>query len=108
MKVAFATDDRKTISKYTGKAIEFAVYELSAFEVISVEYFENNHEHSDEQHGHSHEDIIEKIKDVDYFYVKLLGKHLKKDVEEAQIQYEFTDEDMIDSVIQDFFEEESA
>ena len=33
---------------------------------------------------------------------------LKKDVEEAGIQYELTDEDLIDSVIQDFFEEESA
>jgi predicted Fe-Mo cluster-binding NifX family protein len=106
MKVAFATDDRKTISDHTGRAKEFVVYELSAFEIISTTYHVNEHTHHDHS-GHSHKAIVDKIKDVDYLYVKHLGKHFKQDLDEAGIQYEFTEDSDIRSFLNDFFEEES-
>jgi len=34
MKVAFATNDRKTLANRTGRASEFIIYELSNYEII--------------------------------------------------------------------------
>ena len=112
MKIAFATDDRKTIAQRTGRAKEFAVYELSTYKVLNINYIENSHihndnsgehphDHSGEHHGHSHKDIIDKLGDVDYIYLKHLGVHLKKDIE-------FTEEDEIMAVVKDFFHERTA
>ena len=54
MKVAFATDDKVTISRMTGRAKIFAVYTVEEGEVKDIEYIENNHEH-DHDHGHENE-----------------------------------------------------
>lgn len=53
MKVAFATDDKITISRMTGRAKFFAIYTLEDGEIKDVEYLENNHTH-DHDHGHEH------------------------------------------------------
>ena len=54
MKVAFATDDKVTISRMTGRAKIFAIYTVEDGEVTDIEYIENNHEH-DHDHGHENE-----------------------------------------------------
>ncbi len=53
MKVAFATDDKVTISRMTGRARLFAVYTIEEREVKDIEYIANKHEHN---HDHGHED----------------------------------------------------
>jgi len=53
MKVVFATDDKETISRMTGRAKWFAFYTLEDGEVKNVEYVENDHKH-DHEHEHSH------------------------------------------------------
>ncbi len=114
MKVAFATNDRKTIAARTGRAKEFVVYELSDSEVINIEYFENTHEHHDHEqghghhehgkgHGHSHKDIIDKISTADFLYAKHIGKHLKANLNEANIKFELTKENEIEELIKSFF-----
>ena len=110
MKVAFPTDDRKTICKHTGRAKEFAVYELSDDSVINIEYIENehhHHEHHHHGHGHSHKEIVEKLKVADYLYVNHVGKYFKANLEEAELKYEITNEEEIISVVKDFFDEAS-
>ncbi len=115
MKVAFATNDRKTIADRTGRAKEFAVYELSDSEVINIEYFENTHEHHEHKHGyhvhgkghgHSHKDIIDKISTVDFLYAKHIGTHLKANLDEANIKFELTKEKEIDELIKGFLDDE--
>jgi len=54
MKVAFATDDKVTISRMTGRAKLFAVYTIENGEVKEVEYIANDHEHN-HSHGHEHD-----------------------------------------------------
>ncbi len=112
MKVAFATNDRKTIASQTGRANEFAIYELSDNNIIRVEYFENQHEHEhhhnhehEHQHdhhheqGHSHKEITEKLSGVDYLYAKHVGTHFKSDLQNAGIEFLITKEDEIMNVI---------
>ena len=54
MKVAFATEDKVTISRMTGRAKLFAIYTVEEGEVKDIEYIANNHEH-DHEHGHENE-----------------------------------------------------
>lgn len=54
MKVAFATDDKITISRMTGRAKLFAVYSIEDGEVKNIEYISNDHEHNHD-HGHENE-----------------------------------------------------
>ncbi|MEN8136980.1 MAG: hypothetical protein ABFR62_00930 [Bacteroidota bacterium] len=54
MKIAFATDDKKTISKITGRAKWFAFYDIENGDVKSIDYIENIHEHDDHDHDHHH------------------------------------------------------
>jgi predicted Fe-Mo cluster-binding NifX family protein len=54
MKVAFATDDKVTISRMTGRAKIFAIYTIENSEVKDIEYIANDHEH-DHDHGHENE-----------------------------------------------------
>jgi len=53
MKIAVATNDRKTIARRTGRAKEFAFYEIDdQGKIIRVYYEENRHKHDDEEEHH--------------------------------------------------------
>jgi predicted Fe-Mo cluster-binding NifX family protein len=53
MKIAIATNDRKTIAKRTGRAKEFAFFELDENgKIITIRYEENQHKHDDDDHHH--------------------------------------------------------
>jgi predicted Fe-Mo cluster-binding NifX family protein len=108
MKTAFPTDDRISISKHTGKAKEFAVYELSSTDILNVEYIENQkgcgcqgHGHHGE--GHSHKGIVNKLTGIDSLFVSHVGKHFKQNLEEAGVNYEITNEEMISDVLKRYF-----
>jgi len=110
MKVAFPTNDRKTLFKHTGRAKEFAVYQLASDSVINIEYIENNHQDHDHKpgEGHSHKELVEKLNDIDFLYVNHLGKHFKADMDDAGLNYEITDEEEIMNIVRDFFDEDSV
>ena len=56
MKIAIATNDRKTIAKRTGRAKEFAFFDLdSNGNIINVRFEENQHKHDDEGEHHHNE-----------------------------------------------------
>jgi predicted Fe-Mo cluster-binding NifX family protein len=56
MKIAIATNDRKTIAKRTGRAKEFAFFDLdNNGNIINVRFEENQHKHDDEDEHHHNE-----------------------------------------------------
>jgi predicted Fe-Mo cluster-binding NifX family protein len=100
MKIAFATNDRKTLADRTGQAKEFVIYEISGTDIIKTDYFTNTHEHHDgDSHNHSHKEITEILKGIDYFYVTKVGKHMKHDLEEAKINYVKTEKKEIKDIL---------
>ena len=107
MKIAFPTNDRKTLADRTGRAKEFVIYELSSHEVINVEYHENTHEHHDHSHddehghGHGHKEITDNLLDIDFLFVKQVGKHMKKDLVGNGIEFKKTDKSIIQEIIND-------
>ena len=105
MKIALPTNDRKTLAKRSGRAKEFAVYEIIDSEVTNIQYFENKHEHHDHdenEHDHSHEEIVDIIKDVDLLIMSKVGKHLKTDIEATNINYKIVSIINIDDILSGF------
>lgn len=114
MKIAIATDDRLHITKRTGRAAEFAIYEIENGKIIQAEYLENNHTHHDHheeehhthgshEHGHSHTEIVDQMKGVDMFLVNHLGPHFKVEVEKAGIPYKIIKGDLIEDILKEYF-----
>jgi len=62
MKIAIATNDRKTIARRTGRAKEFAFYEIDANgNILRVYFEENQHKHDDEHEHHDYEPNHRKV-----------------------------------------------
>ena len=61
MKIAIATNDRKSIARRTGRAKEFAFFEIDEKgNIINVYFEENQHKHDDEDE-HDHEPNHRKV-----------------------------------------------
>jgi len=53
MKIAIGTNDRKTIAKRTGRAKEFAIFEVTENgQIEKVQFVENQHKHHDDHEEH--------------------------------------------------------
>lgn len=88
MRVAIPTNDRETIFPRTGKAKQFAIYDIDNKSVLFVEFRENPHKHaedSEESHIHSHKDMVETLKDCNALLVKMAGQHLREDFKAARV-----------------------
>ncbi len=101
MKIAFATNDRKTLAERTGREKEFVIYELSENKIVNIEYFENKYEHHEDEneHNHSHKEITNILKDVDILHLTRVSKHMKRDLEKAEINFIKTDKLKISDLI---------
>jgi predicted Fe-Mo cluster-binding NifX family protein len=126
MKIAIATNDRKTIAKRTGRAAEFAFYQIENGKISTVTYQKNTHEHHDhdrrdghhrqghgEGHGHghghghgegahSHDEIVPQLKDVDIFLVRAVGQFMKKDLENGKIPYQLVKGENLEEIISNY------
>ena len=62
--------------------------EIQNSKIVDTKYFENIHEHhdEDEEHDHSHKEIVDVLKRADLLLANLLGKHMKPEIENANIK----------------------
>lgn len=122
MKIAFPTNDRKTIAKRTGRCKEFVIYDLADSKIVDISYHENNHEHHHQDHGHghggghghhdhkkgegehNHDEMGELLKGVDVLVVGRVGKFMKKALEAFGIRYQLTKKLKIQEVVDEFLE----
>ena len=105
MKIAIPTNDKKQITKRTGQAKWFAVFEVSDGKAVNIEYRANEHEHhdhEDEEHEHSHGELVEILKDCDMVLLLMIGKHLKQDFEDANISFTKVKGEIILDVLEDY------
>ncbi len=131
MKIAIATNDRKTIAKRTGRAAEFAIYTIENGTIKSIDYQKNTHTHHDDhdrsegnhrqghgggnghghqynhnhdhEHGeHNHDEIINQLKEIDMFLVRAVGKYMKKDLVRGNIPYQLVKKENIDEILDDY------
>lgn len=97
MKISFPTNDRKTIAERTGRAKEFVIYDIEDLQITNIDYRENRHKHHEHGDGHSqhkgegmhsHQEIIDLLRDVDLLVVVRLGRFLKKDLLDNKVNYQ--------------------
>ena len=129
MKIAFPTNDRKTIAKRTGRCKEFVIYDLEDSKIVDISYHENTHDDHDHHHGrghghrhddhghghghhdhkkgegeHSHEEMGVLLKNVDVLVVGRVGKFMKKALEGFGIRHQLTKKIEIQEVVDEFLE----
>ncbi len=113
MKIAIPTNDRKTIAKRTGRAIEFAIYSIENKEIQSVEYTKNTHSHNDQddeqgkdhnhEHGeHNHDDLLTLFEKVDILFVRAIGKHMRKTLQKGNVNYQLVKIDAISKILENY------
>ena len=112
MKISFPTNDRITIAERTGRAKEFVIYNINDRQVINIDYKKNtrkHHEHGEETHhkgeaGHSHQEIIDLLSNVDLLIVLRAGKFLKKDFEVNKVNYQITKSIAIEDFLKEYLQ----
>jgi predicted Fe-Mo cluster-binding NifX family protein len=105
MKIAIPTNDRIVINKRTGRSKEFAIFEIIDKKLLNTEYRENHHDDDhDDSSEHSHADVIALLYDVDLLIAGAVGKYMKKDLNENNINYELTVKTKIEDILFDYTE----
>ena len=107
MKVAIPSDNRETITKRTGQSKGFMVYEINKGKIIHSEYRKNIMDEHDEEAEHSHRQIIELLKNVDILLVAAIGKHMKRDVDNSSMEYQFVKEENLNQIINNFLNQQN-
>ncbi len=138
MKIAVATNNRKTIAKRTGRASEFAIYHIDNNQINRIEYRENkhaHHHHDDDEHQphegrhgrgdghghgrrhhehhhehghHSHDEVVETLKDIDMLLVRAVGKYMRQDLIDGKIPFQRVAGENISDVIQNYLKSQET
>lgn len=114
MKIAVATNDQQRVTGHIGRCRSFMVFELGNGKILGKELRDNSftshgtkeaHQH-DHHHGdgagHHHTRLIDGLKDCSYLISAGGGWRVVEDLKENNITTLFTDEPLIDNVMEKF------
>jgi len=118
-KIAVATNDQKRVTGHIGRCRAFMIYEIEGEKIISKELRENqftnhrrggghHHHGEDEGHGgrghgkHSHENLINGLKDCSYLISSGGGWRVVEDLKQHNITTLFTDLEQIEDAVNKF------
>jgi predicted Fe-Mo cluster-binding NifX family protein len=107
MKIAFASDDSRTIAGHFGRARGFLIVELRNKDVVSREYrsnvFTGHARGLNGQHGHNHDDrhgpILDALKDCNIVVSHGMGRRIYEDLIVGGIAPFITNETEIDQAL---------
>jgi predicted Fe-Mo cluster-binding NifX family protein len=120
-KLAFATNDGVSVAGHPGRCKAFMIYELNNGVVVNKELRENTFTHhrasgaQEEQHGHTHEEnhqghshqsLIDALKDCSFFIAKMGGWRIVEDLKNNNITPLFTSIEIIESAVEMFIKAE--
>lgn len=104
MKVAIASDDRKTISHHFGRALGFAVYEVTDGTAKAPEYRQNVGKSNGECGSCDHATMIKNIADCKFVISHGMGQRIYNDLVAENIIPFVTDEDEVEAALKQFLE----
>ena len=102
MKIAIASDDKKTISHHFGKALGFVVFEIKNNKVIKQEYKENIGKNNGECGSCDHQAMIDNIKDCEIVISYGMGQRIYDDLTKNKIKPIVTEEQNVESALEQF------
>ncbi len=115
MKIAIATDDKESVSRFTGRAAWFCITEINDgkighkdFKPHRSPHHEGAHDHS-HHHDHSqnpHQHSIELLQDVDVFLVQHLGPHFVEALKSSPVKIVKTREESIDAALTAYLQQQ--
>ena len=106
MRIAVASDDRKTISHHFGSALGFVIFEIHDNRVINQEYRKNIGKSTGECGSCNHDVMINNIKDCDVLISYGMGRRIYDDLTKNNIQAVVTDEETVDAAVERFIKKE--
>ena len=114
MIIAIPTNDREIIAVRSGRAKEFAFFDLME-DLSNHKFIENPHKHDDHNHeegqghNHSHADMIDMFKsnNVELIIVNVIGKHFLKDLKDAGLKIYKTKVENLEEIFVLFKEDSS-
>jgi len=117
-KIAVATNDQKMTTGHIGRCRAFMIFEINDEKIINIELRENqftnhgrsgehHHHGEDEGHGkHSHQHLIEGLKDCRYLISTGGGWRVVEDLKKNNIKTLFTNVESIDDAVDKFIKGE--
>jgi len=102
MKVAIASDDKKTISHHFGKALGFVIADINNGKIIHQEYKQNIGKNSGECGSCDHQAMINNIKDCEIVISFGMGQRIYDDLIKNKIKPIITEEENVDEALDQF------
>ncbi|MFH1398689.1 MAG: NifB/NifX family molybdenum-iron cluster-binding protein, partial [Candidatus Woesearchaeota archaeon] len=96
MKIAIASDDRKTISHHFGRARGFEVIDIENGMAVNRDYRENIGKSSGECGSCDHSAMIENVKDCAFVISYGMGQRIYADLVNSNITPIVTEEETVD------------
>lgn len=112
MKIAIATNDRKSVTGHLGRCRAFMVFEIEGEKIVHNEVRENvftshrlgeqQHHHHGEGEGNCHTRLANGLKDCTYLISSGGGWRVVEDLKKHNITTLFTNEELIDNAVAKF------
>jgi predicted Fe-Mo cluster-binding NifX family protein len=106
MKIAIASDDKKTISHHFGRALGFVVFDIQKDKVISRDYRENIGKSSGECGSCNHSAMIKNVKDCEIVISYGMGQRIYDDLVNSKIKPIVTEEKTVDEALNQFLKKQ--
>lgn len=106
MKIAVASDDRKTISHHFGSASGFEIFEIRNNKIVNQEYRKNIGKNTGECGSCDHDIMIENIRDCAIVISYGMGQRIYADLTKNNIQAVVTDEETVDAAVKRYMKKE--
>lgn len=102
MKIAIASDDKRTISHHFGRAMGFVVFDVKESKVISRDYRENIGKSSGQCGSCDHSTMINNVKDCKIVISYGMGQRIYSDLVSSNITPIVTEEITVDEALNQF------
>lgn len=105
MKIAIASDNQRDISAHFGRTLGFVIYTVENKKIVTREYRPNNFTghatHSEGHHNmhHTHNSIIEALRDCEVVISNGMGRRLYEDLISANIRPVITTETNVENAL---------
>ena len=102
MKVAIASDDKKTISPHFGRALGFVIFDIQNNKIVSKDYRENIGKNTGECGSCNHSSMINNIKDCEVVISYGMGQRIYLDLVKNKITPFVTEENKVEDALKKF------
>lgn len=102
MKIAIASDDKKTISHHLGRALGFIVIDVQNGKSVNKDYRENIGKNSGECGSCDHSAMIKNVKDCEFVISFGMGQRIYNDLVNSDITPIVTEEKTVDEALNQF------